>query len=120
MAKPTIEDLCVCLWPAEALPTSFFGLVACPQEAGPQVTCWKWSMCLEGVHRAYACMKTHYPRLDAMLVASGPPEGKDRTAEQFLAGVMEGARITEDQCPKDTLCCPLECRSEQDAEVSKM
>jgi hypothetical protein len=103
MAKPALVDLCIHLWPSEPLPTSFFGLVARLREAGPQVTRWKRSTCLEGVQRAYACMKMHYPRLDASLVALGPPEGKDRTAEQFLARVLEGARITEAQCPKNTL-----------------
>jgi hypothetical protein len=103
MVKPTLQDLRVNLWPAEALPTSLFGFFARLQEAVPQVARWKYSACLEGAQRAYAHMKTHYPRVEAAVVATGPPEGKTQTVEQYLAPVMEGARITEAECPKDTM-----------------
>ena len=52
---------------------------------------------------AYACVKTHFRKVDAMTLATGPPVDKPRTAEQFYPEVEEGARITEAVCPKDTL-----------------
>jgi hypothetical protein len=59
MVKPALQDLCVNLWPMEALPTSFLGLLARLQEAVPQMARWKRSVCLEGAQQAYACVKTH-------------------------------------------------------------
>ena len=52
---------------------------------------------------AYTSMKIHYPHIDARLVASGPPEGKTQTSEEFLAEMMEGTRITEPRCGQNTL-----------------
>lgn len=103
MVKPAIEDLCVHLWLVEPLPTSFFGLVARLQDAGPRALYWKWSACLEGAQMAYACVKTHYPRIDMRLMALGPPEGKARTPEEFMPDVMVVARITEPCCSQNTL-----------------
>jgi hypothetical protein len=48
-------------------------------------------------------MKTHFRKVDAVTCATGPPADKLHTAEQFFAEVEEGARITEDMCPKDTM-----------------
>ena len=38
MARATLQALCINLWPAEVLPTSFFRLIAWLQEALPQVS----------------------------------------------------------------------------------
>jgi hypothetical protein len=59
-------------------------------------------------------VKTHYPCIDATAVASGPPAGKDRTTEKYMAEVANGARITEASCSKDNLMFYVvtsECRS---------
>jgi hypothetical protein len=61
-------------------------------------------------------VKTHFQKVDAVTVATGPPADKPRTTEQFFAEVEEGARITEAMCPKDTLYFSVALR---DAEVVK-
>jgi hypothetical protein len=103
MVKPTLQDLCANLWHTEALPTSFFSFFAWLREAAPQLVRWKRSACLEGAQRAYARVNMLYPCVEAAVVAAGPPEGKSRTVEQYRGKAMEGARITEVECPKDTL-----------------
>ena len=38
------------------------------------------------------------------LVTEGPPAGKEhRTPEQYFDDVLEGSRIVEGQCAKDTI-----------------
>jgi hypothetical protein len=103
MVRPVLQDLCVNMWPTEALPASFFGLLVWLQEAVPQVNRWKRSACMEGARRAYACVKMHFRKVEAEVVAAGPSEGKARTAEQFFTDVEEGARLTEAMCPKANL-----------------
>ena len=48
-------------------------------------------------------MKMNYRLVETSVIATAPPDGKDRTVEQYLADVLEGAWITEAKCPKDTL-----------------
>lgn len=98
-----LQDLCITLWPTEALPASFFGLLARLQEVVPQVDCSKRSACLEGAHRAYVCVKTHFQKVDAEVIVAGPHKGKVRTVEQFFVEVEEGAWMTEANYPKGTL-----------------
>ena len=102
-AWPVMEDICINLWPQEPLPTSFFGLVQRLQDASSQIQNWKCSTCLEGAERAYASVMAHYPKIKPLEIASGPPAGKNRAPEQFLAEVQEGARVTEAQCGKAEL-----------------
>ena len=81
MTRPALQDLCVTLWPAEAMPKSLFGLTAHLQNVVPCVERWKRSACFEGARRAYACVKTHFRKVDAETCAAGPPADKPRTAE---------------------------------------
>ena len=64
---------------------------------------WRRSACFEGAWRAYACVKTHWHKVDTMIVATGPHTDKPCTVEQFYQEVEEGAWLTETTCPKDTL-----------------
>ena len=98
-----LQDLCINMWPVEALPTSFFGLIARLREAVLRVALRKWSMCMEGDQWAYPYVKMHFWRIEAEVVAARPPEGKVQTTEQFFAEVAEGARRTEAMCPNETL-----------------
>ena len=60
MTRPVLQDLCIVLWPAEAMPKSLFGLTARLQDAVPCVNRWRRLACFEGARRAYACVKTHF------------------------------------------------------------
>lgn len=74
MAKPALQDLCVQLWPAAALPSSFFGLLARLREVGPQVNRWRASngRMLARRHTIGILMRRSWPR---------GPEGKNQTME---------------------------------------
>ena len=95
MTRPVLQDLCIALWPAEAMPKSLFGLTARLQDVVPCVDRWKRSACFEGAWRAYACVKTHFRKVDAETCAAGPPADKPRTAEQCFAEVEAGAWTTK-------------------------
>ena len=54
---------------------------------------------------AFACVKMHWAKMKAVVVAvEGPLEGKDyRKPECYFEDVLEGARLVEGQCSKDII-----------------
>ena len=52
---------------------------------------------------AFACVKTHWPKMDAKkLMTEGPPEGKEhRRPELYIDSVLEGSLLVAEQCAKD-------------------
>ena len=77
-AKLAMKDLIVRLWPAEPLPSSYFGLVKRLVSACPRLEVIKWSVWIEGVRMAFARAKMHWAKMDATkLLTDGPPEGKE-------------------------------------------
>ena len=73
-AEQAMKGLIVRLWPGEALPGSYFGLVRRLVEACPRLEVIKRSVCIEGARRALARAKVHWGKLDAeKLVKDGPP-----------------------------------------------
>ncbi|XP_020150077.4 uncharacterized protein [Aegilops tauschii subsp. strangulata] len=108
VARPVMEDLCNALWPAEPLPSSYFGLIQRLRSASPRVQLWKRSACLEGARQAYASVKAYYPVVKPEEMAKGAPEGTKRVPEQYFNDVMPGARLSEAKCRKDTILEDLE------------
>ena len=100
-----MKDLVVWLWPAEPIPSSYFGLVKRIVGACPRLDDIKRSVCIEGARMAFARAKVHWGKLDAeKLMTEGPPEGKEhRKPELYYEGVLKGARLVADQCTKDTI-----------------
>ena len=86
MAGPALQNLSTKLWPADAIPTSYFGLVRRLVEALAQVDVWKCSACIEGATHAFARVKMHVPGLGIERVATeGPLESKPhRKPENYL------------------------------------
>ena len=73
-----MKDLIVRLWPAEPMPSSYFGLVKRLVSACPQLQAIKRSVCIEGARMAFARAKMHWAKMDATkLMTEGPPEGKE-------------------------------------------
>ena len=104
MAELAIKDLMIRLWPAEAMPGSYFGLVRRLVEACPRLDVLKRSACIEGARMASARCKMWWAKMNAVELARGPPEGKEhRTPERYLGDVLEGSLIVADQCAKDTI-----------------
>ena len=100
-----MKDMIIRLWPAEAIPISYFGLVKKLVDACPQLDIIKRSVCIEGACLAFSYCKVWWAKLNAVKLATeGPPEGKEhRTPERYFSDVLEGSRIVADHCAKDTI-----------------
>ena len=100
-----MKDLVTRLWPAEPIPSSFFGLVKRIVSACPRLDVIKRSVCIEGARMAFARAKLHWGKLDAeKLMTEGPSEGKEhRKPELYYDGVLKGARLVAEQCAKDII-----------------
>ena len=59
-AEQAMKGLIVRLWPEEAMPGSYFGLVRRLVDACPWVEVIKHSACIEGARRALARAKVHW------------------------------------------------------------
>ena len=96
-----MKDLIIRLWPAEAIPSSYFGLMKRLVNAYPQLDAIKRSVCIEGVRMAFARVKVQWAKMDAVKLATeGPPGGKEHHTPEF-DDVLKGSRIVEGQCSKD-------------------
>ena len=104
-AEQAMKGLIVRLWPKEAMPGSYFGLVRRLVDACPWVEVIKHSACIEGARRALARAKVHWGKMDAQkLVTDPPPEGKEhRTPEMYYRSVLKGARTIAGECSKDVI-----------------
>ena len=100
-----MKDLIIRLWPAEAIPNSYFGLVKRLVNACPRLEVIKWSVFVEGARMAFAHMKVHWAKMDAeKLVKEGPPEGKEhRHPEKYYDSVLKGACLVAEECAKDVI-----------------
>ena len=97
LAGLAMKDVIVRLWPAEAVPSSHFGLVKRLVEALPRIDALTWSSYIEGARMAFARVKVQWAKMKATEIATaGPPEGKEhRRLERYFDEVLEGARIVE-------------------------
>ena len=105
LAGLAMKDLIVRLWPADPIPSSYFGLVQRLVSDYPWLEAVQRPVCLEGACMAFASVKTHWEKLDARkLMTEGPPEGKEhRRPEHYFDGVLEGSRLVAEQCSKDVI-----------------
>src|SRR3954467_14841785 len=99
-AKQAMKGFIVRLWPGEALPGSYFGLVRRLVEACPRLEVIKRSVCIEGARRALARAKVHWGKLDGeKLVRDGPPPGKEhRKPKNYYKDVLAGPHLMADEC----------------------
>ena len=104
-AEQAMKGFIVRMWPSDALPNSYFGLVRRLVDACPRLEVIKRSVCIEGACRAFARAKVHWAKMDAeKLVKEGPPQGKEhRHPEMYYEGVLKGARLVVDECAKDVI-----------------
>ena len=100
-----MKDLIVRLWPAKPIPSSYFGILKWLVSAFPRLEAVKRSVCIEGARMAFACVKTHWAKLDAKkLMTEGPPEGKEHhRPELYFDGVLVGSCLVAEQCSKDII-----------------
>ena len=92
-----MKDLIIRLWPAEAMPSSYFGLVKRLVNACPRLDVIKWSVCIEGARMAFAHVKIQWAKMDAVKLATeGPPAGKEhRMLEWYFDDVKPRAGIDQ-------------------------
>ena len=104
-AELAMKDLIVRLWPAEPMPSSYFGLVKWLVSACQRLEVIKWSVCIEGARRAFAWAKVHWAKLDAVkLVKEGLPEGKEhRHPKMYYDSVLKGSRLVAEECARDVI-----------------
>ena len=99
-----MKDVMIRLWPAEAMPGSYFGLVRWLVEACPRLDVIKHFVCIEGARMAFAQCKMWWAKMNVVEVANGPPEGKEHhTPEKYFADVIEGSRLVAAQYSKDII-----------------
>ena len=78
VAELAMKDLIIRLWPAIAIPSSYFGLVKRLVGACPRLEGIKRSVCIEGARMAFARVKMQWAKMNAATVATkGPPAGKE-------------------------------------------
>ena len=104
-AELAMKDLIVRLWPAEPMPSSYFGLVKHLVDAFPRLEAIKWSVCTEGAQMAFSRAKMHWAKMDATkLMIEGLPEGKEHhRPELYFNSVLEGSRLVAEQCANDII-----------------
>ena len=97
VAELAMKDFIIRLWPAEAIPSSYFGLVKRLVNAYPRLDVIKRSVCVEGPRMAFARVKVQWAKMNAVKLATeGPPAGKEHgTPERYFDEVLEGSRIAE-------------------------
>ena len=90
---------------AEAIPSSYFGLVKRLFNACPRLDAIKRSVCIEGARMAFARVKVQWAKMNVVKLATeGPPEGKEhRRPELYFDSVLEGSRLVAEQCAKDII-----------------
>ena len=104
VAELAIKDLIIRLWPSEAIPRSYFGLVRRMVNACPRLDVIKRFVCIEGARMAFARCKMWWANMNVVEVTSGPPEGKEhRTPKKYFADVIEGSQLVVAQCSQDVI-----------------
>ena len=100
-----MRDFIIRLWPAEPMPNSYFGLMKRLVSACPRLDAVKRPVCIEGARMAFTRVKVQWAKMDVVKLASeGPPTGKEhRTPKRYFDDVLEGSRIVEGECSKDTI-----------------
>ena len=93
------------MWPAEAIPGSYFGLVKRLVNACPRLDAIKRSVRIEGARTAFVRVKIQWAKMDAIkLTTEGPPTGKEHCMpERYFEDVLKGSCIVEEQCSKDIM-----------------
>ena len=91
------------LWPKEPSPDSYFDLVQRFIRVVPHIDAVKRSACIEGAWMAFGLVKTYWAKIEATGIATrSQPEGED-SPEHYFEEVLEGARLIEAQCSKNTM-----------------
>ena len=98
-----MKDVVNHLWPERPKPNSDFSLVQQFLGAVPHINAMKRSACIEGARMALARVKTYWAKMEATDIATKGPLGGQDSPEHYLGEVLEGARLIEALCSKNTM-----------------
>ena len=87
----------------EARAEKLFQLSAAVPWCGADINAMKRSACIEGALMAVAHVKTYWAEMEAAAVASQDSDEGRITVEHYFQEVLQGARLIEMQCSKDTI-----------------
>ena len=104
-AELAMKDLIIWLWPADPMPSSYFGLIKRLVSACLRLKVIKRLVCIEGARMAFARAKVHWAKMDAeKLMTEGLPKGKEhRRPKKYYDSVLKGSRLVAEQCAKDVI-----------------
>ena len=89
MSGLAMKDLVVQLWPTGPIPSSYFFLVKRLGDALPRVEAVKCSACIEGARMAFACVKMHWAKMKATIVATeGPPKARTNASQSDILTML--------------------------------
>ena len=100
-----MKDMIIRLWPAEPIPSIYFGLMKRLVSACPRLDVIKRSVCIEGARMAFARAKVHRGKMDVeKMMTEGPPEGKEhRKPALYYESVLKGSCLAAELCTKDII-----------------
>ena len=87
-AEQALKGFIVRMWPGDALPNSYFGLVRRLMDACPRLEAIKRSVCIEGACQAFARAKVNWAKMDAeKLVKEGPRRARSTATPRCIMRV---------------------------------
>ena len=109
-AEQAMKGFIVRMWPGDALPNSYFGLVRRLVDACPWLEVIKRSICIEGARWAFAHAKVHWDKMDAVGNSHGRgTDEKDQTTPKGPISQRYAPFRFIWFCPygNNTSCCSL-------------
>ena len=76
VAELAMKDLIIRMWPAEAIPSSYFSLVKRLFNACPRLDAIKRSICIEGARMAFTRVKIQWMKMDVVKLATEGPHAR--------------------------------------------
>ena len=83
------------LWPKGPKSDSYFGLVQQFLGAVSRIDAMRRSACIEGARMTLARVKAYWTDMDATIIATQNPAGRQDSAEHYLEQVTEGTHLIE-------------------------
>ena len=87
----------------ESRAEKLFQLGALVPWCGAAYQCNEEAACIEGARMALARVKTYWAEMEATAVASPDSDESRVLVEHYFQEVLQGARLIETQCSKDTI-----------------
>ena len=87
-AEQAMKGFIVWMWPGDALPNSYFGLLRRLVDACPRLEVIKRFICIKGARLAFSYCKVWWAKLDTVKLAPGGPSEARSTARPSDTSAM--------------------------------